>query len=286
MNTVAKYASLVKFSHTIFAMPFAVTAYIFALTSTDIPFDGWLLVKIILCMIFARNTAMGFNRWADRDIDAANPRTASREIPAGRISPRAALRFVIVNAIGFLIVAATINRLTLYLSPVALFIILSYSYAKRITAWVHVILGIALGIAPVGAYIAVTGNITFYPLILAGAVITWTAGFDILYSLQDADFDRQHALHSIPSRFSARTSSLISILLHLVTTYAIMILGILYDSGTLYWIGTALFITLLIVQHLLFLPSKTDRIGAAFGLMNGLASISFALLAIADMLFS
>ncbi len=181
-NVVSRYASLVKFSHTVFAMPFALLSYVYALVSTAVPFDWLLLVKILLCMVFARNAAMGFNRWADRDIDAKNPRTAGREIPAGKITPRAALAFVIGNCVAFVAAAAWINCLALWLSPVALAVLLGYSLTKRFTAWSHVVLGLALAIAPVGAYIAVTGSVALFPVLLAVAVLTWTAGFDILYS--------------------------------------------------------------------------------------------------------
>lgn len=284
MNVVSKYASLVKFSHTIFAMPFALTAYVYALVSTGTPFDWLLLVKIILCMVFARNAAMGFNRWADRGIDAANPRTAGREIPAGKVTPRAAMIFVAANSVLFVLCAWWINPMCLYLSPLALFIILSYSLSKRFTAWSHLILGVALGIAPVGAYIAVTGHFDLYPLLLAAAVVTWTGGFDILYSLQDMDFDRAHGLRSVPARFSARGAAVISIILHAVTAYVLWVMGSLFPTGNLYWIGAGLMILVLTVQHILYRPSKTDRIGATFGLVNGLASVTFAAFAIAAML--
>ena len=178
-TTIRKYLSMVKFSHTIFAMPFALVGYTWALTSTSACFDWVLLVQVVACMVLARNTAMGFNRWADRDIDAANPRTASREIPSGQISPRAALWFVIINALGFMAVAATINPLTLWLSPVALLVVMGYSYCKRFTALAHIVLGLALGIAPVGAYIAVTGQFAAEPLVLSALVLTWVGGFDI-----------------------------------------------------------------------------------------------------------
>lgn len=205
---IRQYAGLVKFAHTIFAMPFALIGFVYALRTEGIPSDcsgryGWvvLLVQVLLCMVFARNAAMGFNRWADRRIDKANPRTADREIPAGKISARAALRFVIVNALLFVVTASTINLLTGLLSPVALFVILIYSYCKRFTALAHLVLGLGLGIAPVGAYIAVTGHFAWPPCILALLVMTWCGGFDIIYALQDADFDRKNGLYSIPARF-------------------------------------------------------------------------------------
>lgn len=284
LKTITKYLSLVKFSHTIFAMPFALIGYTYALTSTGISFDWLLLVKIVLCMVFARNTAMGFNRWADRYIDARNPRTAGREIPAGKVTPRAALTFTIINALLFVGAAAWINNLTLALAPLALFVIMGYSYTKRFTAMSHIVLGVALAIAPVGAYVAVTGTIAFVPIILAGIVISWVSGFDILYSLQDAQHDREHNLHSIPARFSAWGAIVISIILHLVSVYGVLIMGWLYGGGTIYWIGAGLLIALLIAQHLVSTPARIERIGATFGLVNGLSSITYAIFTITDML--
>ncbi len=204
MNLVAKYASLVRFAHTIFALPFALVGYVYG--SMDAGFSWAMLAKILLCMVFARNAAMGFNRWADRRFDAENPRTAGREIPSGKISARAALGFVIVSSLLFVVAAGLINRLTLILAPVALAVILGYSYAKRFTAWSHAILGLALGIAPAGAYIAVTGHLTIAVAVLSAAVAAWTAGFDILYSMQDAEHDRQNGLHSIPAKFPTKTA--------------------------------------------------------------------------------
>lgn len=286
MNTVAKYASFVKFAHTVFAMPFALVGYVYALVQTGAAFEWLLLVKILFCMVFARNTAMGFNRWADRRIDAENPRTAGREIPSGQISPRAAIVFVILNAVCFLVVAWMINRLTFILSPIALIIITGYSFTKRFTAWSHIVLGTALAIAPVGAYIAVAGNIAIVPILLAGVVVTWVSGFDILYSLQDAEHDRAHNLHSVPARWSAAGAVWISIILHLITVYAVGIMGIFpeFAGGTLYWTGAAVFIGMLVVQHIVFRPSKVDRIARLFTLLNGASSIVYAGFAIADLL--
>lgn len=284
MNTVARYASLVKFSHTVFAMPFALAAYCYALWSTNTPFNGWLLVKVLLAMVFARNTAMGFNRYADRKIDALNPRTATRDIPAGRISARHALWFVIINALLFVLTAGWINFLAFCLSPIALIVLLGYSLTKRTTAWCHVVLGVALGIAPVGAYIAVTGQLfAVWPILMTGLVITWVSGFDVIYALQDIEFDRQHGLHSIPARWGVRGALIISILLHLISVYAIIMLGLSYNAGTFYWIGTALFIALLLFQHLYVTAKHFDRIGLSFGLLNGLTSVCFAVCAIIDL---
>ena len=286
MNTVAKYASFVKFAHTIFALPFALVGYVYALVHTGTAFDWLLLVKILFCMVFARNTAMGFNRWADRRIDAENPRTADREIPSGQISSRAAIIFVILNAVCFLIVAWMINKLTFILAPVALIIITGYSFTKRFTAWSHIVLGTALAIAPAGAYIAVTGTISIVPILLAGLVMTWVSGFDILYSLQDAEHDRAHNLHSVPARYSAKGAVWISIILHLITVYAVVIIGVYneFNGGLLYWIGAGLFVGMLAVQHIMFRPSKVDTIARTFTLMNGASSIAYAAFAIADLL--
>lgn len=284
MGTVARYASLVKFSHTIFAMPFALASYVYAMYAMNAPFEWLLLVKILLCMVFARNAAMGFNRWADRKTDAENPRTAGREIPSGAISAKAALWFVVVNAALFLATAAFINKLTLFLAPVALFVLLGYSYTKRFTAWSHIVLGIALSIAPVGAFIAVTGTIGLAPMVLAALVMTWVAGFDIIYSLQDAEFDRQHGLHSVPARFAGWKGLSISILLHLVTVYAVVMFGLNTGGGNLYWTGAAIFIVLLVLQHILVTPSRQRNIGVAFGTVNGIASVVYAAFTIADIL--
>lgn len=284
MNKVSDYASLVKFSHTIFAMPFALLALVYALVTTGTPFDWLLLVKVLVCMVSARNAAMGFNRWLDRDIDAQNPRTAGRDIPAGRISPRAAMTFVVVNCVVFVLAAWWINTLALALSPVALVVLLGYSATKRFTSLAHLVLGLALGIAPVGAYIAVTGTFAAMPCLLTLAVMTWTAGFDILYSMQDVAFDRSHALHSIPARFSLVQSTFISLALHVISLIAVAAIGVGFGFGWWYWIGTALFAVILVVQHVLYRPSRIDRIGATFGLVNGLASVTYALFAIIDLL--
>lgn len=284
MNKVSDYASLVKFSHTIFAMPFALLAFVYALVTTGTPFDWLLLVKVLVCMVSARNAAMGFNRWLDRDIDAQNPRTAGRDIPAGRISPRAAMTFVVVNCVVFVLAAWWINTLALALSPVALVVLLGYSATKRFTSLAHLVLGLALGIAPVGAYIAVTGTFAAMPCLLTLAVMTWTAGFDILYSMQDVAFDRSHALHSIPARFSLVQSTFISLALHVISLIAVVGIGVGFGFGWWYWIGTALFAVILVVQHVLYRPSRIDRIGATFGLVNGLASVTYALFAIIDLL--
>lgn len=288
---IRQYAGLVKFAHTIFAMPFALVGFVYALRTEGISSDcsgryGWvvLLLQVLLCMVFARNAAMGFNRWADRRIDKANPRTADREIPAGKISARAALRFVIVNALLFIVTASTINLLTGLLSPVALFVILMYSYCKRFTALAHLVLGLGLGIAPVGAYIAVTGHFAWPPCILALLVMTWCGGFDIIYALQDADFDRKNGLYSIPARFSARVSLLFSILLHAVSVAALFWFGSFCPQNGWLWLGEGLFTLILVAEHLLVTPTRQRNIGIAFGTLNGIASTVLAVFVITALL--
>ena len=285
LESIAKYLRLVKFSHTIFAMPFALNSFTYALWSSEAEFSWWLLAQVVLCMIFARNVAMGFNRWADRKIDGENPRTASREIPSGVISPRNAMIFVVVNAILFIASAATINTLTAILSPVALAVVMFYSYCKRFTSLAHLVLGLSLSIAPAGAYIAVTGTLTFAPCLLSLVVLTWTGGFDIIYALQDAAFDRERGLHSIPSRFSVATSLYISIALHCVSVVALLLFAMYYlPQSWVLWCGVALFTAILVVEHILVTPTRQRSIGIAFGTLNGLASLTLAVFVIANIL--
>jgi 4-hydroxybenzoate polyprenyltransferase len=289
MVKFSDYLRLVKFSHTIFAMPFAMIGFTYALKCGNHNLsEPWqwvvLLVQVVLCMVFARNTAMGFNRWADWRIDAENPRTANREIPAGVISPKKALWFVVVNAVLFITTASTINILTAVLSPVALAVVMFYSYCKRFTSLAHLVLGLSLGIAPVGAYIAVTGEFALAPCILAVLVMTWCGGFDIIYALQDAAFDRERGLHSIPSRFSARTALLFSTLLHIISAASLIWFASLLPGRWYLWIGITIFCFLLALQHLLVTPTKQKNIGIAFGTLNGLASLTLAIFVILDLL--
>lgn len=279
-----RYISLVKFAHTIFAMPFALMAFTYALWSTEAEFSWWLLVQVVLCMVFARNVAMGFNRWADRDIDKENPRTADREIPAGKITPRNAMIFIVVNAVLFIATACTINHLTALLSPVALAVIMFYSYCKHFTALAHIVLGLSLAIAPAGAFIAVTGTLTWPVCLLSLLVLTWCGGFDIIYALQDAEFDRQRGLHSIPSTFSVATSLYISIALHCVSVAALVAFALLLPQSWVLWTGVALFTAILVAEHILVTPKKQHSIGIAFGTLNGLASLTLAAFVIANIL--
>lgn len=284
MNSIQKYASLVKFSHTIFAMPFAIIAYVYAITENNIEFNPLLLLQILLCMVTARNCAMGFNRWADRKIDAKNPRTVNREIPASIISAKSAIIFIVINALIFTAVAASINMLTFALSPIALIVICGYSYTKRFTSFAHIVLGLALAIAPAGAYIAVTGQLSIVPMILSLLVITWVAGFDILYSLQDIAFDRDNNLHSIPARLGEKGALIVSALLHIVSIALVWLLNDYLGNSMIYTIGAIIFTLMLIFQHAYFTPSRLQKVGATFGLMNGIISIVFSIFVIIDML--
>jgi 4-hydroxybenzoate polyprenyltransferase len=245
-----------------------------------------LLVQVVLCMVFARNVAMGFNRWADREIDAKNPRTASREIPAGVISPRSAMWFVVGNAVLFMTTAATINTLTAVLSPVALLVVMSYSYCKRFTSLAHLVLGLSLGIAPVGAYIAVRGEFALVPCVLSLIVVTWCSSFDIIYALQDREFDIREGLHSIPSKFSVSTSLYISIALHIVSIAALVWFVALMPRSVWIWVGAAVFTAIIILEHILVTPSRQRNIGIAFGTLNGLASTTLAAFVILGLLLA
>jgi len=285
LNTVKKYFSLVTFSHTVFAMPFALTGFVLAVATTESDFSLRLLLLIILCMIFARNAAMGFNRLADNRFDALNPRTKNREIPSGTISPKAAAVFVIVNSLLFIGATAFINRLTLYLSPVALIIILGYSLTKRITSLCHFILGLGLSLAPIGAYISVTGRFALLPLIYSMIVITWVSGFDIIYALQDDEFDRSNSLHSLPSAAGRRKALTISIIVHFVTFLVLFAAGIAGKGGLFFWIGAALFTSFLIYQHRIVKHDDLSRVTLAFATTNGVASILFAVFVMLDLYF-
>ena len=284
-TTLKNYFSLVKFSHTVFAMPFALIGYSLAVSEPDYSFSIKLLLLIVLCMIFARNAAMGFNRLADKKFDALNPRTRNREIPAGIIDSRAAAVFVILNAALFIVATAFINRLTLFLSPVALLVILGYSLTKRFTFLCHFILGLGLSLAPIGAYISLTGKFSIVPLIYSFIVLTWVSGFDIIYALQDDEFDRSNNLHSVPSVAGVKNALTISVFVHIITFAMVILAGYTGNGGWLYWTGASLFTLFLTYQHLIVKPDDLSRINIAFGTTNGVASIIFATFVILDLIF-
>lgn len=283
-RTVRNYFSLVKFSHTVFAMPFALIGFSMAVLWDDYDFSLRLLLLIILCMIFARNSAMGFNRLVDREFDALNPRTKNREIPLGIVNKRSAAVFVIVNSVLFMSTTFFINNLTLFLSPVALLIILGYSLTKRFTSLCHFILGLGLSLAPIGAYISVTGNFSLLPVIYSLIVLTWVSGFDIIYALQDDEFDKSMSLHSVPSATGRKRAIIISIFVHLVTIILVIIAGFMGNGSWLFWTGAAVFSFLLIYQHLIVKHNDLSRVTVAFGTTNGFASILFSIFFILDLL--
>ncbi|MGV3527474.1 MAG: UbiA-like polyprenyltransferase [Flavisolibacter sp.] len=284
MTAVKNYLSLIKFSHTIFAMPFALIGYVLGLEAVGYEFSFLTFLFIILCMVFARTAAMAFNRYLDREFDAKNPRTAIREIPKGIISPRQALLFTIINCLLFIATTWFINRICFYLSPVALLVILGYSYTKRFTALCHLVLGLGLSLAPIGAYLAVTGVFHWLPILFSIAVICWVSGFDIIYALQDVSFDRSQELYSIPARLGKSTALHISEALHFVSAAAVIIAGVIGNFGWLYWAGVAVFAGCLIYQHSIVKPNDLRRVNLAFMTTNGIASVVFAIFVIADLL--
>lgn len=278
------YFSLVKFSHTVFAMPFALAGYFIGATQPGYGFSLKTFLLVLACMVFARSAAMGFNRWADVRFDSLNPRTAVREIPAGKITPRQAMIFVIASSLLFIASAGLLNRLTLFLSPVALLVILGYSYTKRFTPLCHLVLGLGLSLAPIGAYIAVTGSFALLPLIYSVIVLTWVSGFDIIYSLQDDEFDRETGLYSIPAVMSRGKALGVSAALHLITVVMVAVAGISGSAGYIYWTGAAVFIVMLVYQHLIVRPDDLSRVNMAFGTTNGIAGVIFGLAVVLDLL--
>jgi 4-hydroxybenzoate polyprenyltransferase len=242
------------------------------------------LALVIACMIFARSAAMAFNRYLDRHFDAKNPRTAIREIPAGVISAKNALLFTIVSCILFITSTFFINRICFYLSPVALVVVLGYSYTKRFTALCHLILGLGLSLAPIGAYLAVTGRFDWLPLLFSFAVICWVSGFDIIYALQDEEFDRSQELYSMPVWLGKSKALRLSELLHVCSAAFVIYAGWYGNFGWLYWIGAAVFAGMLIYQHSVVKPTDLRRVNIAFMTANGIASVVFAVFVMADIL--
>ncbi|MBT5615551.1 MAG: UbiA family prenyltransferase [Flavobacteriales bacterium] len=278
-----KYLSLIKFSHTIFAMPFAFIGFFLATKSYE--FEWITLVYVIFCMVFARSAAMAFNRYIDREIDTANPRTAkAREIPNGSIKANSALLFVVINSLLFIATTYLINPLCLALSPIALLVVLGYSYTKRFTSLCHLILGLGLALAPIGAYLAVSGEFNIIPLFFSAALLFWVSGFDIIYSLQDEEFDKTHKLHSIPVLLGKKNALMLSNILHLLTFSALSIAGLLGDFILYYWIGFSIFSALLVYQHTLVKENDLSKVNLAFFTTNGIASLIFGAFVIADLL--
>lgn len=277
-----KYFSLIKFSHTIFALPFALIGFFLAVQGTGSEFS-WIKFGLMLaCMVFARSAAMAFNRYLDRDIDARNPRTHAREIPSGLVSPRAALTFTVISSVLFILATWFINPLCFFLSPVALLVVLGYSYTKRFTALCHLVLGLGLSLAPIGAYLVVTGEFALLPVLFSLAVITWVSGFDIIYALQDEEFDRSERLHSIPVLLGKRKALLLSVFLHILSAGFVIAAGIRGGMSWFYWTGTLVYCSMLVYQHSLVKPHDLSKVNIAFMTANGVASVLFALFFLAD----
>lgn len=301
MNKIKDYLSLVKFSHTIFAMPFALIGFFLGILKgqTFLTLNmsiGWgnsiknyswwgpKLFLVLICMITARSAAMAFNRYLDRSFDAKNPRTAIREIPKGIISANSALRFVILNCVLFIAATFFINTICFFLSPVALFVVLFYSYTKRFTPLCHLVLGLGLSLAPIGAYLAVTGRFDILPIFFSLAVIFWVSGFDIIYALQDVDFDKSQNLYSMPASFGKVKALHISELLHVLSAACVIAAGVYGGFHLLYWIGITVFVGMLLYQHSIVKPTDLSKVNIAFMTANGIASVVFGVFVIADLL--
>ncbi|MES2134068.1 MAG: UbiA-like polyprenyltransferase [Bacteroidota bacterium] len=275
MSTIKRYLSLVKFSHTIFALPFALIGFMLSVHE-GYTFSVKLFLLVLACMVTARNSAMAFNRYIDRKFDALNPRTAIREIPAGIINPGNAMFFIILNCVLFVTATYFINSICFFLSPVALFVILFYSYTKRFTPLCHLVLGVGLSLAPIGSYLAVTGHFAWLPLLFSFTVFCWVSGFDIIYALQDETFDREHHLNSIPVLLGTKGALRFSEVLHAFSIGFVITAGYFGHFNFLYWIGVAFFIGLIIYQHSIVKPNDLSRVNLAFGTTNGIASVVFA----------
>lgn len=272
---------MIKFEHTVFALPFAVmSAFIAADGFPPLPKLGWILVA----MVGARSCAMAFNRLADAEIDTKNPRTAMRAIPAGLITKSAVWGFTIISA-GLLVVAAwRLNPLAFALSPVALAVVMGYSYTKRFTAFSHFWLGLALSISPVGAWIAIQGSFALPPIILCLVVLLWTAGFDIIYACQDVNFDRKHGLYSIPAKIGIRWALWLSSTLHVIAVLLLLAIPSLVELGLFYYIGVGIVVLIFIYEHAIVKPTDLSRVNLAFFTLNGMISLVLMALSIADIL--
>ena len=272
---------MIKWEHSIFALPFALCGAMLA--AGGFPSLHQLL-WIVVAMVAARSAAMAFNRWADAAIDAANPRTNTRALPAGHLSSAFVVTFVVVSSAVFVLAASQLNRLTLVLSPVALLVLLLYSYTKRVTRWSHVVLGFALGIAPAAAWIAVRGSLDSRILLLTAAVTFWVAGFDVLYACQDYDFDRQTGLHSIPRYLGIRGALWVARGFHLLMVGFLVALLVVFGLGMLAAGGVAVVIFLLLYEHSLVKANDLSKLNAAFFTMNGVISVLFFVFVAADLL--
>lgn len=272
---------MIKFEHTVFALPFAImSAFIASGGVPPLPKLGWILVA----MVGARSCAMAFNRLADAEIDSENPRTATRAIPAGLITKAAVWVFTLVSA-GLLVIAAwRLNPLAFALSPVALAVIMLYSYTKRFTSLSHFWLGLALSISPVGAWIAIKGQFDWTPIVLCGVVLLWTAGFDIIYACQDVNFDKKHGLHSVPARIGIRWALWLSSILHVIAVGLLFCIPLLTELGVFYYIGVGIVVCIFIYEHAIVKPNDLSRVNLAFFTLNGMISLVLMALSITDIL--
>jgi 4-hydroxybenzoate polyprenyltransferase len=287
---VKEYLSLIKFSHTIFALPFALLGFHLGIFEQNHNFSFKIFVLVIACMVFARSAAMAFNRYIDRDIDEINPRSKMREIPAGIISARGALIFVIINSLGFILATYLINKTCFMLSLIALGVVLGYSLTKRFTFLCHLILGLGLALAPIGAYIAVTSHFGTHSILMGISVLFWVAGFDIIYALQDEDFDQKNKLYSIPSKFGAKNSLLLSKVFHFssgtLLTYCVYSMTEHYGTlGLISYVGLTIFLLMLTYQQTLVKANDLSKVNLAFFTTNGIASVVFGGLVIIDFHF-
>lgn len=271
VEKIVLYLRMIKFSHSVFALPFALTSAFIA--ARGIP-EGRIFFWIVVAMVSARTTAMGLNRIIDREIDRANPRTSGREIPAGRIKVWETAVFVVIAVAVFILSAYMLNPLCFRLSGVALFFIVLYSFTKRFTWTSHFVLGITISAAPVGAWIAVTGGFDLKILLLGFAVVFWLAGFDILYAFQDVEFDKKYGLHSIPSKFGITKSLWLSRICHLFTWILLLMTGITFGISLPFYIGIAITALLLLYEHSLVKPADLSKLNKAFFDMNGYISIT------------
>ncbi len=272
---------MIKWEHSIFALPFALTGAVLAA-------HGWpswrKLFWIVACMIAARSAAMAFHRWADATLDAANPRTAQRAIPSGALSSRFVALFTVAMSAAFVAAAAQLNRATLLLSPFVLFVLLAYSYTKRFTRWSHLVLGLALGLAPAAAWVGIRGDLDPRIAVLTAAVLFWVAGFDVLYACQDAEHDRRNGLHSIPQRWGLPAAFRIARIMHLLMFALLLLLLRLFALHALAWAGAAVVAALLLYEHLIVSPGDLRRMNAAFFTLNGIISMVFFLFVAASVL--
>lgn len=279
-----KYLSLVKFGYTIIALPFTLIGYFLGVFYAGVGFNWLTLLLVLLSMIFAFNVGMAFNRYIDRDIDAKNPRTANRPIPSGIIKPREVLVFVIVNAILFVMTCWFINSFVFFLSPIAILVILGYSLSKKITLLCHFLLGFSLSMAPMGAYLAVTGAFDYLPMAFSFIIILWRAGTNIVYALQDADFDAKERLYSIPAWLGIRMSLIVTAGLYTITGISLVLIGIIWDFGKWYAIGTSIFIILLVYQQMIVKPNDLSRVNTSVFTVNVFSSVLFAVFVILDII--